>query len=285
MAKDIANLQQLKESVFAVIGDDGLTNFGIIKGTDGSAVLIDSDIRRMDEIDDALTKTGCSRVRYLVNTHENFDHSSANQYFEKNGAVVVGTDGCWQALKEDGDAKFAEMAGRSPELWEKFPDLKMGNLQISFPQELTLQLPGVSVRLLFAAHNGKSHSRGDAIAILEQDRILFAGDLLYTDYHPVTVYGNIPNWIQSIDNLLKQNFVTVVPGHGPVSSGGNETYQRALVKFRGYLEDFDKQLTEVKRGKKSPGDVESYMKSGAYAAMGKTWMVKRNIEYFLKEAD
>ena len=34
-----------------------------------------------------------------------------------------------------------------------------------------------------------------------------------------------------------------------------------------------------------PGDVESYMKSGAYAAMGKTWMVKRNIEYFLKEAN
>ena len=285
MEKATANVQQLKESVFAVIGDDGLTNFGIIKGTDGSAVLIDADIRRMDEIDDALTKTGCSRVRYLVNTHENFDHSSANHYFEKNGAVVIGTDGCWQALQEDGDAKFAEMAGRSPELWEKFPDLKMGNLQISFPQEITLQLPGVSVRLLFAAHNGKSHSRGDAIAILEQDRILFAGDLLYTGYHPVTVYGNIPNWIQSIDHLLKQNFVMVVPGHGPVSSGGNEAYQRALVKFRGYLEDFDKQLAEVKRGKKSSGAVESYMKSGAYAAMGKTWMVKRNIEYFLKEAD
>jgi glyoxylase-like metal-dependent hydrolase (beta-lactamase superfamily II) len=239
----------------------------------------------MDEIDDALTKTGCSRVRYLVNTHENFDHSSANHYFEKNGAIVVGTDGCWQALVEDGDAKFAEMAGRSPELWEKFPGLKMGNLQISFPQELTLQLPGVSVRLLFAAHNGKSHSRGDAVAILEQDRILFAGDLLYTSYHPVTVYGDIPNWIQSIDKLLEDNFVTVVPGHGPVSIGGNEAYKRALVKFRGYLENFHKQLMEVKRGKKSPGDVESYMKSGDYAAMGKTWMVKRNIEYFLKEVD
>jgi len=26
------------------------------------------------------------------------------------------------------------------------------------------------------------------------------------------------------------------------------------------------------------------MKSGDYAAMGKTWMVKRNIEYFMKEA-
>ena len=54
MCKDIANVKQLKESVFAVIGGDGATNLGIIKGTDGLAVLIDSDTRRMDEIDDAL---------------------------------------------------------------------------------------------------------------------------------------------------------------------------------------------------------------------------------------
>lgn len=283
MGKDFANIHPLKESVFAVIGADGATNFGIIKGSDGSAILIDADIRRMDEIDDALQKAGCSKVRYLVNTHENFDHSSANDYFEKNGAIMVGTEGCWEALKEDGDAKFAEMAGRSPELWTRFPDLKMGNLQITFPQEITLRLLGVDLRIVFAAYNGKSHSRGDAIAILEEDQILFAGDLLYTDYHPVTVYGDIPNWIKSIDRLLNENFVSVVPGHGPVSSGGNEGYKRALLKFRGYLEDFDNRLIEIKEGKKSPGDVEMYMKSGSYAAMGKTWMVKRNIEYFLKE--
>jgi glyoxylase-like metal-dependent hydrolase (beta-lactamase superfamily II) len=285
MGKSKANVQQLKETVFVIIGDDGATNFGIIKGTDGSVVLIDADIRRMDEIDDALATTGCSKVRYLVNTHENFDHSSANQYFEKNGAIVIGTEGCWQALQEDGDAKFAEMAGRSPELWKKFPDLKMGNLQITFPQEISLQLPGVAVRLLFAAHNGKSHSRGDAVAILEQNRILFAGDLLYTDFHPVTIYGNIPNWIQSINNLLEWNFVTVVPGHGPVTSGGNDAYKAALLKFRSYLESFQDQLNEAKAGKKVSGDIESYMKSGEYAAMGKTWMVKRNIEYFLKDAN
>ena len=285
MGKVTANIHQLTASVFAVIGVDGATNFGIIKGSDDSVILIDADIRRMDEIDDALERTGCKKVRYLVNTHENFDHSSANDYFEKNGTVVVGTDGCYQALEEDGDEKFAEMAGRSLELWTRFPGLKMANLQIAFPQEITLRLPGVAVRLLFAAYNGKSHSRGDAIAILEHDKILFAGDLLYTDFHPVTVYGNIPNWIQSINHLLGQNFVSVVPGHGPVSSGGNDAYKLAFEKFRSYLVDFDGRLKEMKAGKKSPGEVESYMKSGAYAAMGKTWMVKRNIEYSLKEGD
>jgi cyclase len=282
MGSEIANIHELKQSVYAVIGADGATNFGIIKGNDESAILIDADIRRMEEIDDALARTGCKKVRYLLNTHENFDHSSANDYFEKNGSIIVGTEGCWQALREDGDAKFAEMAGRSPELWTRFPGLKMGNLQITFPQEMTLRLPGVAVRVVFAAHNGMSHSRGDAIVILEEDKILFAGDLLYTNYHPVTVYGSIPNWIESINRLLDQNFLAVVPGHGPVTSGGRDAYKGAFVKFRGYLEDFHGQLKDIQTGNRSPGEVESYMKSGRYSDMGKTWMVKRNIEYFLR---
>ena len=282
MGKTTANLYKLSDRAFAILGDDGLTNFGIVKGDDGSALLIDGDIRRMDEIDDALQRTGCRAVRYHLNTHENFDHSSANQYFEKNGAVVIGSDGCWEALKEDGEAKFAEMAGRSPELWTRYPDLKMGQVQVTFAQSLTLHLPGVEVRVLFAAHNGMSHSRGDAIAVLDKERILFAGDLLYTNFHPVTVYGDIANWIKSIDHLLGQSFAQVVPGHGPISEGA-EGYRRAFEKFRDYLTDFHTRLLEAKAGKKSTEEIASYMKSGVYANMGKTWMVKRNIDYFLKD--
>jgi hypothetical protein len=36
-------------------------------------------------------------------------------------------------------------------------------------------------------------------------------------------------------------------------------------------------------GKKSAEEIASYMTSDAYANMGKTWMVKRNIEYLLKD--
>jgi glyoxylase-like metal-dependent hydrolase (beta-lactamase superfamily II) len=111
MSNNSANPHKFNDSAFAIIGDDGLTNFGLVKGTDSSALLIDADIRRMDEIDEALQRAGCKQVRYLLNTHENFDHSSANDYFEKHGAVIIGSDGCWQALQLDGAAKFAEMAG------------------------------------------------------------------------------------------------------------------------------------------------------------------------------
>ncbi len=279
MAPGKANLQKLNDTAFTIVGADGLTNFGIVKGSDGSALLIDADIRRIDEIDDGLSRAGCQTVRYLLNTHENFDHSSANDYFAKLGALVLGSEGCQEALKDDGPAKFDEMASRVPELKTRYPDLKLGLLQLTFSQSMALHLPGIDVQIRFAAHNRISHSRGDSIATIERDRILFAGDLLYTDYHPVTVYGDIPNWIRSIDHLLTQSFDYVVPGHGPVSQGA-DGYRQAFEKFRGYLSDFHGQLLELKEGRTSAAELEAYMKSGTYARMGKTYMVKRNIEYF-----
>jgi hypothetical protein len=49
-------LEQLSRAAFAVIGEDDATNFGIVRGDDGAALLIDADIRRIDELEQALDK-------------------------------------------------------------------------------------------------------------------------------------------------------------------------------------------------------------------------------------
>jgi glyoxylase-like metal-dependent hydrolase (beta-lactamase superfamily II) len=61
-------------------------------------------------------------VRYLVNTHENFDHSSANDYFEKNGTILVGTDGCYRALEEDGTKNSLRWQADRRSYGRAFPD-------------------------------------------------------------------------------------------------------------------------------------------------------------------
>lgn len=283
MSTPSPNIQELHKSIFAVVGPEGATNFGIIKGDDGSALLIDADIRRIDEIQTAVNETGCKEVRYLFNTHENFDHSSANDYFAQRGTTVIASDGCLQALQQDGEAKFAEMTARELELKKRFADLKMGMPHITFADSTTVHLPGAAARLVYRAYGGKSHSRGDAIAIVDHEHILFAGDILYTDVHPVTIYGNIPNWIHGIDALSQEGFSHVVPGHGPVARG-EAAGKAAFSTFRSYLQDFHDHLAELKSGGASPADIEAYMKSGQYADLGKTWMVKRNIDFFLKDA-
>jgi glyoxylase-like metal-dependent hydrolase (beta-lactamase superfamily II) len=271
------NLERLSQSAFAVIGDDGATNFGIVRGSDGSALLIDADIRRMDEIEEALKQTQCSTVKYLFITHENFDHSSANDYFEKNSTVVIASRGCLEALLDDGDAKFAEMSARSPELFERFPGLKMRLPHIVFDNTLTVRLPGATVHL---HHYEQSHSRGDATAYFAEEEIFFAGDLLYTAVHPVTIYGRVESWIKTLAELRQLSYRKIVPGHGPVGNSLEEGRDH-LEQFQSYLEDFSRRLADLKTGKKSGEQVvaDVYDK---YPTLGKRWMVKRNVEHFLK---
>ena len=56
-----SELKQVSRSVYAVIGPEGSTNFIIVKAPDASAVLIDADIRRIDEVEEALNLTDCAR--------------------------------------------------------------------------------------------------------------------------------------------------------------------------------------------------------------------------------
>jgi cyclase len=269
-------LEQLGRAAFAVIGEDGATNFGIVRGDDGAALLIDADIRRIDEIQQALAQAKCSRVRYLFITHENFDHSSANDYYEKQDAVIIASKGCLDALTEDGDDKFAEMSGRSPELFERFPGLKMKLPHIVFSDRLTVNLPGATVHL---KHYDQSHSRGDATAHFVEDDVLFAGDLLYTDFHPVTIYGRIEGWIKTLAGLSEVKFGKIMPGHGPCGHS-LEIGRRHISGFRGYLEAFYERLNQAKAGRKTAQQIidETYAE---YPSFGKRWMVKRNVEYFL----
>src|SRR6266545_4914402 len=52
-----STIRQVSKSAFIIIGPEGATNFTIIKGAYGGAVLIDGDIRRIDEIEEALQLT------------------------------------------------------------------------------------------------------------------------------------------------------------------------------------------------------------------------------------
>jgi glyoxylase-like metal-dependent hydrolase (beta-lactamase superfamily II) len=43
--------------------------------------------------------------------------------------------------------------------------------------------------------------------------VFFAGDLLYTEFHPVTVYRRIKGWIETLGGLSEVNFGKIMPAH------------------------------------------------------------------------
>jgi hypothetical protein len=52
----------------------GRDEFAIVKDT-SATVLVDADIRRIDEVEEVLKFTGCSKVEYLIDAHEHFDRT------------------------------------------------------------------------------------------------------------------------------------------------------------------------------------------------------------------
>ena len=275
-----STIRRISRSSYAVIGPEGDTNFGIIKGSDGSAVLIDADIRRIDEVEEALELTGCAAVKYLIDTHEHFDHTSANFYFRQRGVPIVGSAGCLGAMGDQGGPDFERMTKPVPELYERFPGLCLTLPDVVFADTTKLTLPGVTLHLQYCAENGHSHSKGDTTIYFEEEEILIAGDLLYTEVHPVTFFGNIPNWLTALKPLFESHYKQLVPGHGPAVEG--EKAGRAYFKkMYDYLEDFYGHAVEVKAGRESAEEAAKHMMSGAYASLGKTRMVQRNINHFL----
>jgi len=275
-----STISQISKSVFAVIGPEGATNFTIIKASDNSAALIDADIRRIDEVEEALRLTGCARVGYLIDTHEHFDHTSANFYFAQKQIPIVASAGCVQAMRDDGKADFARMLKPVPELCERFPGLCLTLPDVVFESTTQVKLPGMTLDLHYRAIDGHSHSKGDTTIYFNEEEVFVAGDLLYTEVHPVTFFGNIPNWLTALKPLFDCHYKQLIPGHGPAVAG-EESGRAYFTRMRDYLEDFYGQLQEIKADRKSKEEIVQRMQSGAYANLGKARMVERNINQFL----
>jgi glyoxylase-like metal-dependent hydrolase (beta-lactamase superfamily II) len=76
------------------------------------------------------------------------------------------------------------------------------------------RMGGLTFRLV---HSGGGHSAEDLMMYVVEDRLLFAGDLIFSGRIPYVGNGDSRGWLQATERLLALAPAVVVPGHGPVS--------------------------------------------------------------------
>ncbi len=101
---------------------------------------------------------------------------------------------------------------------------------------MTIDLGGMLVELTHSPH---SHTGGDTLVYLPEQKVLFTGDILFTDYHPFLGEGNIEKWVGQLDAIKEMGAEKIIPGHGPVSDQGD------LEDMKAYLTLFDKKAKEL----------------------------------------
>lgn len=62
-----------------------------------------------------------------------------------------------------------------------------------------------------------------------EDSVLFAGDILFIEGHPILWEGPVDNWIRALDRILDMDPAVIVPGHGPI------TDRRGVARLRDYF--------------------------------------------------
>lgn len=145
------------------------------------------------------------QVRYVINTHYHADHTWGNCFFP--GATILAHSLCRDLLAEKGSASLEAARKQNAALKQ----VKIVLPHLTFDQgELNLRV-GKKNLILSAA---MGHSSDGISVLVEEDRILFAGDAFMP--LPYLVDGNIDELAGSIKKIGKMGLENIVQGHGDI---------------------------------------------------------------------
>ncbi len=167
-------------------------------------------------------------VRYVINTHYHADHSWGNCFFP--GATIFSHSLCRHLMQELASASL-ESVRKQNQIYKQ--------VKIVLPH-LTFDDGAVSLRvgkknLVLTPTPG--HSRDSISVLVEEDRVLFAGDAFMP--LPYIVDGDMDELTATIKKFSKMGLENIIQGHGEIVLRGeieeaareNQAYLAALRKL------------------------------------------------------
>ncbi|HVY66328.1 MAG TPA: MBL fold metallo-hydrolase [Gammaproteobacteria bacterium] len=251
--------QKISPHVTVIPDDDAplVPNVGIVVG-ERATLIVDTGLgeRNGRIVLAEARKAGRNTEFYVMATHFHPEHDLGATAFPANAKMLRSRE-----QQKDADELGADLtkrfAGFSPAIADLLKDAKYRPADIVFDDALVLDLGGVHVRVWGV---GPTHTRGDTVFYVEEDRVLFAGDVVM----PVFVAANgqmssVAKWLADLDEFDKLNPAKVVPAHGRM--GGIELIRRQ----REYLAAVQSGVAAAKREGKSVEDAQKAL-AGEIAA-------------------
>jgi glyoxylase-like metal-dependent hydrolase (beta-lactamase superfamily II) len=180
---------------------------------------------------------------YIVNTHFHPEHTTGEVAFPPS-AQVIRAAAQQQDVDEMGMQWVERFRPRSPEIDDLLKEATFRLPAEIFEQETMLDLGGVRVRLIRLR---PGHRRGDTVAFVEGDRVLFSGDLAMKNLFPAfaTPHSDSCTWLASLDQLAALQAAQLVPAHYEITDSS------AIDGYRRYLNALQARVAALKQQGKS----------------------------------
>jgi len=217
-------VKTVKPGLFMVVGAGGNTT---VRVTGDGIVLVDGKNPGQPVYDALMAAVGGispQPVRWLVDTHMHGDHTGNNDRFLAAGVKVV--------AQRNVPLDFARLPR----------DQAPASPDVTYDRTYLIRLGGKTVRLV---HYGPGHTDGDTIVYFPDLKAVSMGDeLTPAPYFDYAAGGSITGWVNSLDQVLKLDWDTAIPGHG-----ANPLSRAEVIAFREKLATFlERARAQVKAG-------------------------------------
>ena len=204
-----------------VVGDDAV----MVLDTQATPVMAADVIRHIREVTD-------KPIKYVVLSHYHAVRVlGASAY---GASEIIASEDTRDLIVERGAQDMKSEIERFPRLFravETIPGLTWPTM--TFKGEMTLWLGKLEVRLM---QLGRGHTKGDTVAWLPAQKILFSGDLVEFDATPYAGDAYFGDWPKTLDNIAALAPVALVPGRGAALTTP-EMVQRGLAGTRAFVSD------------------------------------------------
>ena len=223
-------LNKVADDLYEIEGDGG--NVAIYITNEGVILVDDKFEYDYNDIVDKVKSVTSQPIRYVLNTHHHGDHTGSNAKFPASTEIIAHTN-----------ARKNMIDGKQP-----------GPPRIVFTQEQDVFLGGKEVR---ARYFGRGHTNGDVMIYFPALKVLHTGDLVAGN-SPLIDYGgggSLLEWTATLDEALKMDFDTVIPGHGPIAKKAD------IVKYRDNIEKLKTRVTGLIKQGAAKDDIAKVMTS------------------------
>lgn len=233
--------------VYAVFGDlggqtfenEGLNNnLAFVIGRDGIVVINSGPSTRVARaFHEAIKKVSQKPIVALINVNAQSHYWLGNGYFKQLGVPIIAHAAAAKRMHEAGAAQL--------ESARTILKTKVQATELAYPSQTfgDSQRIGAAGREIVLHHFGPAHTEGDIAIWLPADKILIAGDLVFTERMlAVLPIGSSAGWIKAFDQAMELGPKLIIPGHGKSTSA--RAAQRDTRDYLAYLRSSAKSMIE-----------------------------------------